>query len=104
MVAARLLGTDRHPSNGKRTQDIDHEVFYIEHKTRKAVPEYFSLAWKQLSSCPPGKIPLMILAHARGTGHKTQQYVVLRLEDFVAMLEVGDGTSVDGEGSGPDPG
>lgn len=84
---AKDLGTQRQPSNGRRAADILTDRFFIEHKQRKTVPEWWKKAIEQLKPCPPHQIPLLVFALAPGVpGVKVQKYAILRWQDFLELL------------------
>ena len=82
---AAILGGERVPSNGKRQVDIEHPYFFIEHKERRAVPEWWSKAWDQLADCPADKVPLLVFVYPPGQGRRVQRYAVLRLDDLAEL-------------------
>lgn len=91
---AKAVGGERVPCNGESNQDVTHEVWSIQHKTRKDFPGWWRHAWEQaVRDCPEGKTPLVTLTDAPGQGRKCKRYVVMRLEDFVdwhGRIEKGD--------------
>jgi len=79
--AAALLGGKRLANNGQRQADIDHPLFHIESKERRAVPEWWVKADKALAACPPDKIPMLLFQHAAGQGIPVRRYIILPLGD-----------------------
>jgi hypothetical protein len=83
---ARILGGERQPSNGKRQVDIEHPLFFIEHKARKGMPDWMRQAFSQVADCPPGKLPLVVFVHAPALpGVHVERYAIMRLGDFAEL-------------------
>lgn len=89
---AKLLSGVRVPVSGRQrgaTPDIQHARFSIEVKRRAAVPLWlFQDAFEQADASNPGHLtPLVIVEWAKGRGHRLERFAVVRLEDFVEIIE-----------------
>lgn len=84
-AVAQALGSERNPSNGKRNADIDKRIpFAVEHKTRQAMPQWFTKAVSQaIAGATEGRTPLVVIDYCRGRGHTTERFAVMRFADFV---------------------
>ena len=89
-VAARVSGS-RIPITGRENLDIAHPLFGIECKYRKHLPKWlFGNAIRQaVDGSGKDKLPIVVV----GQYHKTEMYVVMRMEVFLdvagAAYEVG---------------
>jgi hypothetical protein len=85
-VAARMLGTERIPSNGKPQPDYIIEGFSIESKERKSLPALFKSAMAQAErNKVEGTAPMLVMQEARGPGFPVQRYAVIPMQAFVDL-------------------
>ncbi len=79
-VAKRLDGKRVGVMGG---EDVEHPIFSIEVKSRKA---FVATDWMAQSArnCPEGKVPLVVV-HVTGQRH-TEDMVILRMKDFEDFL------------------
>lgn len=83
-AVARALGSERNPSNGKRQADINAGPWAIEHKTRLALPQWFTRMMGQaVAGAKEGETPIAVIDSCAGRGHSTERYVVMRWDDFL---------------------
>lgn len=87
-AVAEALGTHRNPNNGEARSDIETPEWAIEHKLRKRVPDWLHGAVHQAVNAAESvnKRPAVVISESR-RGVGTIRYVVLRFEDWIAMLE-----------------
>jgi hypothetical protein len=80
---ARLLGTERLPSNGRAQPDIIAGGWAVEHKSRETLPAWLTSALDQAArNAPDGTRPVMVLTAGQGPGRPLRSVVVLRFEDW----------------------
>ena len=77
-IAKRLSGTRTGVLGG---EDILHNSYSCECKSRQKIPKWFASMWEQtMKNCGENKIPLLII-HALHSKHD-DDFVVIRLKDF----------------------
>lgn len=79
---ARLLGGERQPNTGRRGADVLAGEWAIEVKVRRRLPRWLEEALRQAegAASAQGRLPLLVLVHARGRGRRARRYAVLPLE------------------------
>jgi len=101
-VAAALGGT-RVPITGRTTgdaPDIDHPFLVPEVKRRSsayAFPKWLEKAFLQARAASETifertgktKTPIVVIEHAKGRGKPNDYYVMMKLNDFVEIIEKG---------------
>ena len=88
MAAAR--GGKRIPVTGRGrgdVADIDHPVYAIEHKAGRVMSSRLLEAVDQAAAVAKasGKVPLVTIEQCAGRGHPRRRFVLLRLEDWLAI-------------------
>lgn len=85
---AALLGGERVPVTGRQrgsAPDVKHDVFSIEVKHRKELPDWLLDAMRQAEASQRGEqIPLVIL-HQKGMA-VGDSLTIIRLSDMIALL------------------
>jgi len=94
-AVAEAMHTHRNPNNGEHRLDIETPVWGVEHKLRKRVPDWLHAAVAQAVNAaePLNKRPAVVISESR-RGVGTIRYVVMRFEDWLAMLEAEEGQKV----------
>lgn len=81
---AEKLGGVRVGNRGTNSEDVAHDVFSVEVKHRKNLPQIVRDSMDQCRrNAPDGKVPLVVL-HAANT---PRYLCVLDIEDLVQLLE-----------------
>lgn len=95
---AEVLGGKRVPITGRQrgdVPDIAHDRYSIEVKRRSAptaFPKWLTTAIEQADAANPGgKVPIVVIEHAHGSGRARDHYVLLRMNDFVDLTTAGTG-------------
>lgn len=84
-VAEKLNGV-RVGNRGTNTEDVEHDVFSVEVKHRKAMPKIVEDSMAQCRrNNKAGKVPLLVL-HAANSRH---YYAVIDVDDLMALLTAG---------------
>jgi hypothetical protein len=84
-TTAKVLGgtrLHRGADFGRRGSDVEHSLFVIECKYRKALPKFLAAGLAQARRGDPTKVPLLVLKERQQRG----SLVVLSLADFVDLL------------------
>lgn len=84
-AAAAALGGHRNPNNGRAQSDIDAGGYAVEHKARRRLPQWLTRALGQARDSADGRVPLVVLSEVR-QGVRAQRYVILRLGDWLALV------------------
>ena len=87
---ARALGGRRVPVTGRGRSDvadIDHPTFAIEHKAGRVMSSRLLTAVSQAVAATEvsGKVPLVTIDQSVGPSRPNQRFVLLRLEDWLAI-------------------
>ncbi len=79
-MVAKLLGGERTGCNGESRRDVEHPVWSVEVKHRKALPAWLHDAMLQAIIEADGRTPVVVL-HEKGQRY-ADSYVVMSLKDF----------------------
>lgn len=88
---ALTLGGRRVPVTGRQrgsAPDVEHPRYAIEVKAGKVLSDRLGLGIRQAVAAAVGtsKVPLLCITHSNGQGRAADHYVLLRLEDWMALM------------------
>jgi hypothetical protein len=87
-ATARLLGTERVPSNGHAQPDIVTGGWAVEHNSRETLPVWLTRAVDQARrNAGDGCTPAVVLAAGQGAGRPLRRVVLLDFGDWCARYQ-----------------